>query len=318
MDRTLIADALTTRDGKGDSIIHRELSFKNLDCMSESNETPDSFRICEATDGLIAYLKLMGEQRHIAAKVLSEKNKDGMTPLHMMALSLPESISHILAQYVNRCDLAHIMSIINNRGETPIHILCKEHHLVINSVVRCIPASQLSHLLSKQNFEGNTPLHLLAYHDDPINVEKLLVMIDDQHFNFALRNKQEATALHIACALQNIGTLSAIVNCTGTVRALALASLESNQKLDLREAVEIMCEESTGIHHVRATITLFDVHTRPCIPCILGNHAREDFADLVRQIADEDMHSVVSKIDDMTLEQLNEGRLIIAVHLMYT
>ena len=234
----------------------------------------------------------------------------------MMAQSLPEHIPHILAQFINKCDRAHIMSIINNKGETPIHILCKEHHLVINSVVRCIPASQLSHLLSNQNFEGNTPLHLLAYHDDPINVEELLVMLEDQHYNFALRNKQEATALHIACALQNMGTFSAIVNCTGTVRALT--SLDSNQKIDFREAVEVMCKESTETHHVRAMITLFDVHTRPCIPCILGNHAREDFADLVRQIADEDMHSVVSKIDDMTLEQLNEGRLIIAVHLMYT
>ena len=226
MDRTLIADALTTRDGKGDSIIHRELSFKNLDCMSESNETTDSFRKCEATDGLIPCLKLMGDQRHIAAKVLSEKNKEGMTALHMMAQSLPECISHILAQYINRCDRAHIVSILNNRGETPIHILCKEHHLVINRVLRCIPASQRSHLLSKQNFEGNTPLHLLAYHDDLITVEELLVMIEDQHYNFALRNKQEATALHIACALQNIGTLSAIVNCTGTVLSYCKVCVE--------------------------------------------------------------------------------------------
>ena len=172
-------------------------------------------------------------------------------------------------------------------------------------MLRCIPAFQLSHLLSKQNFEGNTPFHLVAYNDDPINVGELLEMIEGQHCNFALRNNQEATALHIACALQNIGTLTAIVNCKGTVRALTC--LDSNQKIDVCEAVAVMCKESAEIHHVRATIALFDVHTRPCIPCILGDRAREDFADLVRQIADKDVHSLVMKIDEMTMERLSEG-----------
>ena len=181
-------------------------------------------------------------------------------------------------------------------------------------MLRCIPASQRSHLLSKQNFEGNTPLHLLAYHDDPINVEQLLIMIEGQHDNFTLRNIQEVTALHIACARHNMGTLSVIVNCTGTVRALA--SLDSDQKIDVREAVEVMYKEPMEIHHVRATITLFDVHSRPCLPCILVDKAREDLADLVRQIADEDVHSVVMKMDDMTMEQLSKGWFIIAAYLM--
>ena len=77
-----------------------------------------------------------------------------------------------------------------------------------------------------------------------------------------------------------------------------------------------MCKVS--IHRVRAMITLLDVHTRPCIPCILGDKAREDFADIVGQVADEDVHRVIMKIDEMTMEQLNKGRLIIAVYLMYT
>ena len=198
--------------------------------------------------------------------------------------------------------------------DTPIHILGREHHLVFLSVARQVPADRLGCLLSLQNADGNTAVHELAHHDASLVFTELMTLMGTQSSMqiISIRNKQGATVLQIACALQRQNMVTAIVKAVGKTRALDSIQQDRTHSSTENSTFnnEIICDISESDERVLEQIRSNGAYVWPCVLPILGDSARPDLNNLVEHIADEHVEQFVQKISSLSTEQLKQGNLL--------
>jgi ankyrin repeat protein len=109
--------------------------------------------------------ELLCEAKHSSSPDLNYQDRDGNTPLHHAASLAQEDAAILISLFIEH---GSCPKIVNNRGQTPIHIFCHN-----NSVRQYAFYPELLHLMlenganpNQQSMSGCTPLHLSLYHKD--------------------------------------------------------------------------------------------------------------------------------------------------------
>ena len=108
--------------------------------------------------------ELLCEAKHPSRPDLNYQDREGNTPLHWAASLAEEDAGILISIFIEH---GACPKIVNNRGQTPIHLYC--HNNTIRQYSFYHEALQL--MLAKgdpnqQSLSGCTPLHLALYHKD--------------------------------------------------------------------------------------------------------------------------------------------------------
>ena len=122
-----------------------------------------------------------------------------------------------------------------------------------------------------------------------------------------VKNKQDATAFHLACALQSTKVIDKMVDILGNSAALTCLD-DSKTRIDVDDAIQILCDTSEEQEKIREVIRSFSVLGRPGIPLVLRNDGRSDLQSLVHEIADAEIQSEVQMINSLPTEELKTGK----------
>ena len=317
--QVLTADILCMKDGSGKSIIHNQLlslrqsrtqtypsELINLSSMSCVSYYPST---SEIADKLLNMLKLLDNKKE-RLKVLNDKNPDSFSTLHLLSVTLPEYVSQIL-EVLDTGDIPKALSVATTYGDTIVHILCRYSPLTVLQALTNVRAVDLIELLIKQNMDGNTPVHILIHHQPSEILGELLSRLKPSTNRplkvLEVKNKLDATAFHLACALQSTEVIDKMVDILGNSAALSCLD-DSKTRIDVDDAIQILCDTSEEQEKIREVIRSFSVLGRPGIPLVLRNDGRSDLQSLVHEIADAEIQSEVQMINSLPTEELKTGK----------
>ena len=208
-------------------------------------------------------------------------------------------------------DIPKALSVATTGGDTIIHTLCRYRPLTVLQALTNVRAVDLAELLIKQNMDGNTPVHILIHHQPSELLGELLSRLQPRTNRplkvLEVKNKQDATAFHLACALQSTEVINKMVDILGNSAALSCLD-DSKTRIDVDDAIQILCDTSEEQEKIREVIRSFSVLGRPGIPLVLRNDGRSDLQSLVQEIADAEIQSEVQRINSLPTEELKTGK----------
>ncbi|XP_032086775.1 NF-kappa-B inhibitor alpha [Thamnophis elegans] len=161
----------------------------------------------------ILHLAIIHEKKSLSLEIVHQAGRDAsflnfqnnlnQTPLHLAAITDQPEIAESLLKA--GCDA----EIRDFRGNTPLHIACKQGSLRgVNVLIQYCQKPQLHSLLQAANYSGHTCLHLASIQGYLAIVERLLSLGADVNAQEPCNGR---TALHLAVDLQNEGLVSLLL-----------------------------------------------------------------------------------------------------------
>ncbi len=191
--REYIQDQLNDLDNTRYRLVNALMKNKSMiNIMDESGNSPIRNLCRKGPDEYEKYTKLLSENGiDINVEVDEMKN----TLLHMASMSKNGSQIRTLLGY------GASMDVENLKSQTPLHILCDEHHMVVHTfsllhfLKSCLKPMLATNL---QDANGWTPLHLviLSNKTDESNIIHQLIKMGAK---VNIQDKFGMTPLHLAC-----------------------------------------------------------------------------------------------------------------------
>ncbi|KAJ8409147.1 hypothetical protein AAFF_G00241680 [Aldrovandia affinis] len=214
------------------NIIVKEMESMNMAAAgptrSDSNNEPwkqevtedgDTFLhlaiIHEATEQVIQMISLSRND-----PFLNIQNNQRQTALHLaVIMDQPQVVDKLLRANADP-------QLVDDSGNTPLHIACKKGSLSCFSVLTQVFPSHLPSILTTPNYSGHNCLHLASIHGFLSLVENLLKLGADVD---APEQCNGRTALHLAVDLQNPALSSEIRQQLYTLTAQELRVLPESE-----------------------------------------------------------------------------------------
>ncbi|XP_008306754.1 nuclear factor of kappa light polypeptide gene enhancer in B-cells inhibitor, alpha b [Cynoglossus semilaevis] len=134
---------------------------------------------------------------------LNKQNDLRQTPLHLAVITNQADVCHHLL--VSGCD----PSLVDNRGDTPLHIACRHGNLVCFSVItQFCQAERLQTVMAACNYNGQNCLHLASVHGFLLLVENMVQLGADIN---AKEQHNGRSALHLAVDQQNLSLVQLLL-----------------------------------------------------------------------------------------------------------
>ena len=115
------------------------------------------------------------------------RSKDGNTVLH---IACQDDRDHILQHVLSASECTDALSISNNDGDTPLHILATRK-VTLSNIIPLIKCNDPD----VKNKLGNTPLHVACQNN---NIEFATLLLADLQCNTNIKNDQGEIPLHLA------------------------------------------------------------------------------------------------------------------------
>jgi len=182
-----------------------------------------------------------------AEKILSLRDADNNTPLHVLCKKEPSEVQEITQEMIKVIERAdkHLLEARNNAGENAFSLACLHGHTdIVKAIIEKDP-SVLQDIHSLVDAQGNTPLQVIcgqnlgAVPDAHIEVAKLFIKNQDSNL-LNYRNADRITAFEYACVVGNKELAQLFINAR---RPDLLTTQDENQFTPLHLLCELEPEE---------------------------------------------------------------------------
>ena len=182
-----------------------------------------------------------------------KRNKDGNTVLH---IACQDDRDHILQHVLSASECTDALSISNNDGDTPLHILATRK-VTLSNIIPLIKCDNPN----VKNKLGNTPLHVACQNN---NIEFATLLLADLQCNTNIKNDQGEIPLHLA-----------VSKSLELVKLVVTSETVNVQRNDGDTPLHIACR------HEQLSVILHLIDDLKCSVQILNNNDDSPFHNLL-------------------------------------
>ena len=234
---------------------------------------------------------------HIISRLLIQKDEFGNTPMHLICRYYQPCVRTVL-NLIGTPDLVDVLSQTNCADDTIIHVIAQYHPTMLLDVLKMVEEDKMHVLIKTQNSCGDSPIHVLVRQVAFIGItQKVLIMLPVELIETLsmMRNKVEATPLHLSLAYSNKQVFTCIVETVGGLKSLRILLDDTEFPPNLFGAVcspqvteELLAKETSKMN----SDSCFYLSTMPTVS--------EQTAHLLQRYHDQKLQKTIQEAKDVS------------------